>query len=58
MSTLSRSVSSLLRVSRVSLQKPRGVNPMHHVFSQDRMAFRGMATAFERTKPHVNIGEH
>ena len=58
MSNLPRSVSCLLRASRISLQKPRGVNPVQHVFSQDRIAIRGMATAFERTKPHVNIGEH
>lgn len=36
--------------------RPRAVNPVHHVFTSDKLAVRGLATAFERTKPHVNIG--
>lgn len=36
--------------------RPRAVNPIQHVFAGDKMAARGLATAFERTKPHVNIG--
>ncbi|KAK2813432.1 translation elongation factor Tu [Emmonsiellopsis sp. PD_5] len=56
MSSLSRSVNALLRSGRLALQRPRGANPVHHALLQDRMALRGMATAFERTKPHVNVG--
>ncbi|OJJ49841.1 hypothetical protein ASPZODRAFT_128378 [Penicilliopsis zonata CBS 506.65] len=56
MSSLSRSVNLLLRTSRSSLLRPRAVNPVHHVFSHEKLAARGLATAFERTKPHVNIG--
>ncbi|KAJ5620644.1 Elongation factor Tu [Penicillium lagena] len=56
MSSISRSVNLLARSSRASLLRPRAVNPVHHVFASDKMAVRGLATAFERTKPHVNIG--
>ncbi|RAL07636.1 translation elongation factor Tu [Aspergillus homomorphus CBS 101889] len=56
MSSLARSANLLLRSSRASLLRPRAVNPIQHVFAKDRLAARGLATAFERTKPHVNIG--
>ncbi|KAJ5578161.1 Elongation factor Tu [Penicillium hispanicum] len=56
MSSISRSINLLARSSRSSLLRPRAVNPVHHVFASDKMAARGLATAFERTKPHVNIG--
>ncbi|PGH11287.1 elongation factor Tu, mitochondrial [Polytolypa hystricis UAMH7299] len=56
MSAISRSVNALLRTSRLSLQRPSGLNPVYHAFRQDKMGSRGMASAFERTKPHVNIG--
>lgn len=57
MANISRSVSALLRTGRFALQRPRGVNPIRHALLQDRTAFRGMATVFERSKPHVNVGE-
>ncbi|KAJ6109447.1 Elongation factor Tu [Penicillium sp. IBT 16267x] len=56
MSGLSRSFNLLARSSRASLLRPSAVNPIHHVFASDKMTARGLATAFERTKPHVNIG--
>ncbi|KAJ5291376.1 Elongation factor Tu [Penicillium angulare] len=56
MSGISRSLNTLARTSRASLLRPRAINPVHHVFANDKMAARGLATAFERTKPHVNIG--
>ncbi|PYH46339.1 translation elongation factor Tu [Aspergillus saccharolyticus JOP 1030-1] len=56
MSSLARTANLLLRSSRASLLRPRAVNPIQHVFAKDRLAARGLATAFERTKPHVNIG--
>ncbi|KAJ5082580.1 Elongation factor Tu [Penicillium argentinense] len=56
MSSISRSINLLARTSRSSLLRPRAVNPVHHVFASDKLAVRGLATAFERTKPHVNIG--
>lgn len=58
MSSISRSANLLLRSSRASLLRPRAVNPVQHVFMKDRLAARGMASAFERSKPHVNIGRH
>lgn len=56
MSTISRSLNLLARTSRSSLLRPTTVNPVHHVFS-NKVAGRGLATAFERNKPHVNIGK-
>ena len=56
MSSVSRAANLLLRSARASLLRPSAVNPVNHVFSNDRLAARGLATAFERTKPHVNIG--
>ncbi|KAK1144030.1 translation elongation factor Tu [Aspergillus melleus] len=56
MSSISRSANLLLRSSRASLLRPRAVNPVQHVFLGDKLAARGMASAFERSKPHVNIG--
>ncbi|KAJ5902087.1 Elongation factor Tu [Penicillium taxi] len=52
MSSISRSLNILARTSRASLLRPRAVNPIQHVFA----GTRGYAAAFERTKPHVNIG--
>ncbi|CRG83084.1 elongation factor EF-Tu [Talaromyces islandicus] len=56
MASLSRSVNLLLKSSRSSLLRPRAANPVHHVLSHERFAARSFATAFERTKPHVNVG--
>lgn len=51
-----RSVVPLLRTSRVALRPHKGVNPVQQVLGQERNGARGLATVFERTKPHVNIG--
>ncbi len=56
MSAFVRSVTPLLRTSRIALRQQRGVNPVQQVFRGDRNGARGLATVFERTKPHVNIG--
>ena len=56
MAGITRSVNLLLRSSRSSLLRPRAANPVHHVLSNERYAARSFATAFERTKPHVNVG--
>ena len=56
MSHLTRSVVPLLRTGRLALRHQKGVNPIHQVFAHDRNGARGLATVFERTKPHVNIG--
>jgi elongation factor Tu len=56
MASISRSVNLLLRSSRSSLLRPRAVNPVQHVLTNERFAARNFATVFERTKPHVNVG--
>ena len=56
MPALVRSFSPLLRTSKLAFRPRRGVNPVQQVFSQDRNGIRGLATVFERNKPHVNIG--
>ncbi|KKK14168.1 hypothetical protein AOCH_003273 [Aspergillus ochraceoroseus] len=56
MSGITRTANLLFRTTRASLLRPRGVNPVHYALSKDRQTVRAMATAFERTKPHVNIG--
>lgn len=57
MSTFQRSLNVLLRTGKYAAQRPSAVNPMQYVFSHNRMSVRGMAAAFERNKPHVNIGK-
>ncbi len=34
----------------------QSINPVQRVFGKEAIGVRGLATAFERTKPHVNIG--
>ncbi|KAF7513075.1 translation elongation factor Tu [Endocarpon pusillum] len=53
---VSRSVTSILRTSRTGLSLSRGANPVNRVFGHDRFGTRTYAAAFERNKPHVNIG--
>ncbi|KAI9861178.1 MAG: translation elongation factor Tu [Vezdaea acicularis] len=61
MTALSRSVAPFIRISRAVLQRQNGVNPFYQVVTAKNGAqlaqqYRGLATAFQRTKPHVNIG--
>ncbi|KAI9872764.1 MAG: translation elongation factor Tu [Pleopsidium flavum] len=56
MPTFARSIPPLLRTTRIALRPQRGVNPVQQVLGRDRNGARGLATVFERTKPHVNIG--
>lgn len=51
-----RSLAPLLRTSRLAVRRQKGVNPVQQVFCRDSYGVRGLATVFERTKPHVNIG--
>ena len=55
MSAISRSLTPFLRTSRYAVFGQKGVNPVQRILS-DRNGARALATAFERTKPHVNIG--
>ena len=56
MPILSRSAAPLFQSTRFALRRQRGVNPVHHVLRKDSQSLRGLATVFERSKPHVNIG--
>ena len=57
MVVITRSLAPILRTSRLALRQQRGVNPVQHVFGKDVSGIRGLATHFERSKPHVNIGK-
>lgn len=54
--SFTRSLTPLLRTSRLAVRLQKGVNPVQQVFCRHSERVRGLATAFERTKPHVNIG--
>lgn len=56
MVVITRSLAPILRTSRLALRQQRGVNPVQQVFGRDANGIRGLATVFERSKPHVNIG--
>ncbi len=56
MVVLFRSIAPLLRTTRITVRQQKGVNPIQQVFGRDANGTRGLATVFERSKPHVNIG--
>ena len=56
MVVITRSFAPILRTSRLAVRQQRGVNPLQQVFGKDANGIRGLATVFERSKPHVNIG--
>lgn len=56
MSNFTRCLAPFLRTTRLVVCQQKGVNPVQRVFGRDRNGVRGLATVFERTKPHVNIG--
>ncbi|KAI9846967.1 MAG: translation elongation factor Tu [Sclerophora amabilis] len=62
MAIFARSVGPFLRTSRIAIRRHDGVNPLQQVLGSGQNrgrvldTCRGMATVFERTKPHVNIG--
>lgn len=56
MVVITRSLAPILRTTRLAVRQQRGVNPVQHVFQKDANGIRGLATVFERSKPHVNIG--
>jgi elongation factor Tu len=56
-----RTVAPFLRTARSALQQGNSVSPLRHALSRQNgaavlNAARAYAVAFERTKPHVNIG--
>ncbi len=56
MSAFSKSFAPLLRTGRLAVRHRYGFNPVQQVFGRGLIEVRGLATVFERTKPHVNIG--
>jgi elongation factor Tu len=57
-----RTVAPFLRTARSALQQGNSVSPLRHALLRNQKgaavlnAARSYAVAFERTKPHVNIG--
>ena len=56
MVALTRSLTPLLRTTRLAVRQQKGRNPIQQVFGRDANGVRCLATAFDRSKPHVNIG--
>ncbi|KAI4260645.1 MAG: hypothetical protein LQ352_000207 [Teloschistes flavicans] len=56
MASLARGIAPFIRTSRIAIRQQKGVNPVQQVFGRDSTHYRGLATVFERNKPHVNIG--
>ena len=56
MVVLTRSLTPLLRTTRLAVRQQKGLNPIQQVFGRDANGVRRLATAFDRSKPHVNIG--
>jgi hypothetical protein len=63
MPTFTHSVAPFLRAGRIALRRPTASNPLLEAIGRGQNAVpivnacRGMAVAFQRKKPHVNIGE-
>ena len=53
-----RSLRPFLQISGLAVRRQRTTNPLQQAFSKDPAGLRGLATVFERSKPHVNIGMH
>ena len=51
-----RSLAPVLRTTRLAVRQQRGINPIQQIFGKDASGVRCLATAFDRSKPHVNIG--
>ncbi len=56
MVVLNRSLAPLLRTTRLAVRQQKGISPIQQVFGKDANGVRCLATAFDRSKPHVNIG--
>jgi hypothetical protein len=59
-----RSVSPFVRTGRIFFQRPSGLNALERCVLKNNNGLpaynivRTYAAAFERTKPHVNIGQY
>lgn len=56
MAAFARSLRPLLGTTVTAIRQQKSINPVHRVFCKDANGVRGLATAFERSKPHINIG--
>ncbi|KAL8639553.1 MAG: hypothetical protein Q9228_003431 [Teloschistes exilis] len=56
MASFARGITPFIRTTRIAVRQQKGVNPVQRVFGRDATQYRGLATVFERNKPHVNIG--
>ena len=56
MAAFARSLRPLLSAATSAIRQQRCNNPVQLVFGKDAIRARGLATVFERSKPHVNIG--
>jgi elongation factor Tu len=61
MSAFARTITPFIKTARSALLHGNSVSPLQHALrrkngAQVINAFRSYAVAFERTKPHVNIG--
>lgn len=58
MPAFTRSIVPFLRTARAATQQRNAVSPLHHALKRGNGvdSMRMYAAAFERTKPHVNIG--
>jgi len=61
MPAFARTITPFLQTARSALQSGNSVNPLRYALQRQNgasviNATRAYAAAFERTKPHVNIG--
>ena len=58
MPAFTRSIVPFLRTARAATQQRNAVSPLHHALKRGNGvdSMRMYAAAFERSKPHVNIG--
>ncbi|CAF9904204.1 MAG: translation elongation factor Tu [Heterodermia speciosa] len=56
MAAFARSLRPFLRTTGLAIRRQRSSNPLQQALIKDPASIRGLATVFERTKPHVNIG--
>lgn len=63
MPAFARSITPFFQTARSALRQGNAVSPLQHALRRQNgaaviNAARSYATAFERSKPHVNIGMH
>ena len=57
MAAFARSLRPFLRTTGLAVRQQKSGNPLQQAFGKNPASIRGLATAFERSKPHVNIGK-